>query len=190
MTEDAFERRRRGFEEEFFKKQSDALIAKLQRVLEQEHTRETLQKLTGITDDAVLDTLMKLHVNRDTFAAFGLYPLVEVAWADGAVDERERQAFLAAAAEHGVAPGSPSHAALEEFLKATPREDARRAWFAWANELNKKLDPAERRKVREGLVKRARAVAEASGGLLGFFGTKVSAKEQAILDAIERAFPD
>jgi uncharacterized tellurite resistance protein B-like protein len=133
--------------------------------------------------------LQALNVDKSTFAAFGLYPLVEVAWADGTVDEKERQAFIRAAAEHGITPGSFAHTALEEFLKNTPREDARKAWYAWAGELSAKLDREERRKVREGLLVRARAVAEASGGFLGL-GSKISAAEQRVLDAITRAFPD
>jgi hypothetical protein len=114
---------------------------------------------------------------------------VEVAWADGAVDEKERKAFLVAVAEHGLAPGSPAHAALEEFLKTKPTDDTRKAWYAWSTELNHKLDAAERKKVREGLIQRARAVAEASGGILGL-GNKISPNEQRVLDAIARAFPD
>ena len=80
-------------------------------------------------------------------------------------------------------------AALEGFLKTKPSEQARKAWYAWAAELNTTLDAAERRKVREGLVSRARAVAEASGGILGL-GNKVSPNEQLVLDGVARAFPD
>jgi uncharacterized tellurite resistance protein B-like protein len=189
MTDDAFHRRRKGFEAEFFAKRDQALIEKLRAALEREHPRETLKQLTGIQDDAVVDTLVGLHVDRDTLAAFALYPLVEVAWADGAVDERERAAFLTAAAEHGLDPGSPGHEALREFLKESPREEARKAWFAWAAELRAKLDPAECRKVKEALLKHARAVAEASGGILGL-GSRVSAGEQRVLSRIAEAFTD
>jgi len=189
MSHDAFERRRRAFEEEFFDKQSHKLIDKLRATLQKEHTREELIELTGIHDPAVLDTLMAMHVQKDTFAAFALYPLIEVAWADGEVDEKERKAFLAAAAEHGIAPGSRAHTALEEFVKTRPNDDTRKAWYAWAEQLTQKLDAAERRKVREGLLKRAKAVAEASGGILGL-GNKVSPNEKLVLDAIARAFPD
>ncbi|HEY8155253.1 MAG TPA: TerB family tellurite resistance protein [Myxococcota bacterium] len=189
MSGEAFEKRRKAFEEEFFQKQSQKLVDKLRETLQKKQTREELQQLTGIQDAGVLDTLMAMHLAKDTFAAFALYPLVEVAWADGSVDEKERKAFLAAAAEHGIAPGSPAHAALEEFVKTTPSDDTRKAWYAWAAELNRKLDAAERKKVRDGLVQRARAVAQASGGILGL-GSKISANEQRILDAITRAFPD
>jgi len=189
MSSEAFEKRRRAFEEEFFQKQERKLVDKLRDTLQKKHTREELEQISGIHDPGVLDTLMAMHVAKDTFAAFVLYPLVEVAWADGAVDEKERKAFLVAVAEHGLAPGSPAHAALEEFVKTEPSEDTRKAWYTWAAELNRKLDPAERKKVREGLIQRARAVAEASGGILGL-GNKVSKGEQRILDAIAKAFPD
>jgi uncharacterized tellurite resistance protein B-like protein len=189
MTKDPFEQRRKALEEEFFANREQKLVAKLRSTLEKEHPRETLKKLTGIQDDTVVATLVALHVDRDTLAAFALYPLVEVAWADGRVDETERQAFLQAAAEHGLVADSPGHLALREFLKETPRDEARKAWFAWASELKGRLSPDERRKLREGLVKRARAVAEASGGILGL-GPRISAAEQKILDKIEATFSD
>jgi uncharacterized tellurite resistance protein B-like protein len=189
MSNEGFEKRRKAFEEEFFQKQNQKLVDKLRSTLQKKQTREELAQLTGIQDAGVLDTLMAMNLAKDTFAAFALYPLVEVAWADGTVDEKERKAFLVAAAEHGIAPGSPAHAALEEFVKSTPREDARKAWHAWAAEVGRKLDAAERKKVREGLVQRARAVAQASGGILGL-GSKISPNEQRVLDAIEKAFPD
>lgn len=189
MTRDLFEERRKGLEEEFFVKREQQLVAKLRKTLEKEAPRETLTKLTGIEDPHVLDTLVALHVDRDTLAAFALYPLVEVAWADGKVDDAERTAFLKAASEHGLAADSPGHQALREFLKETPREEARKAWFAWATALKNRLSADERRALRTGLVQRAQAVAEASGGILGL-GRRISAAEQAVLDKIEAAFSD
>ena len=189
MDRDAFEERRKSLEEVFFAKREKTLVEKLRRTLEQEQPREMLRKLTGIRDEGVIDTLVSLHVNRDTLAAFALYPLVEIAWADGRVDDAEREAFLKAAAEHGLAPDSPGHEALREFLKETPREEARRAWFAWATALRNQLGADERRKLREGLVQRARAVAEASGGILGL-GRRISAAELVILQKIDDVFSD
>ncbi len=189
MSGDAFDKRRQALEEEFFKKHNRKLADKLRETIEQKQTREELEQLTGIQDPAVLDTLMALHVDKSTFAAFGLYPLVEVAWADGKVDDKERAAFIAVAAEFGITPGTFAHTTLEEFLRQTPREDARKAWYAWADALNRRLDATERGKVREGLLRRARAIAEASGGFLGM-GRKISANEQRVLDAIEKAFSD
>jgi hypothetical protein len=69
-----------------------------------------------------------------------------------------------------------------------PTEARRKVWFAYAQDLNGRLDPNERRRVRDELLARARRVAEASGGLFGV--GKVSAAEQRILDAVAGAFPD
>ncbi len=189
MHHDIFDRRRQALENEFFEHRENELIAKLRQALAAKRTREELKQISGINDDAVIDTLMELHLNGDTFAAFGLYPLVEVAWADGRVDEEEKAAFLRAAAEHGLTPDTPGHDALRAFIKETPRADARKAWFAWAEAVNQKLTPLERRKVREGLVRRARAVAEARGGFLGLTNP-VSANEAHVIARIEEAFAD
>jgi hypothetical protein len=186
---DVFEMRRKGLEAAFFARRDRELIEKARATLEKDYPRESLKHLTGIEDDAVIDTLMQLHVNHDTLAAFALYPLVEVAWADGTIDEREREAFFAAAAAHGLGPGTPGHDALRAFLKETPREEARKAWLAWAAELNKTFDANERRKVREALLARARAVAEAAGGFLGL-GKRISPREQQVLDRIAEVFAD
>jgi hypothetical protein len=151
-------------------------------------TREKLEAATGIKDPQILERLMELEVRGETMAAFALYPLVEVAWADGKLDRAERDAILAAAVRDGIEAGSPSYEMLESLMADGPTEARRKVWFAYAKDLVGRLDPAERRTVREALLERARAVAEASGGLLGL--GRVSAKEQRILDAIAEAFPD
>ena len=107
MPTDIFDARRKSLEEEFFNKQSETLKQKLKAVFEKQATRESLKQSTGITNEAVLDALMALNVTHETMTAFGLFPLVEVAWADGTLDDREREALLTAAREEGIAPGSP-----------------------------------------------------------------------------------
>ena len=186
---DLFEDRRKSLESQFFAKREQQLIEKMRVALEKDHPRETLKHLTGIQDDAVIDSLVRLHVNHETLAAFALYPLVEIAWADGSIDEKEREAFLKAAEARGVNAGTPGYEVLREYLKETPREDARKAWLAWASELKKKLDPQERKKVRDALLEQARKVAEASGGFLGL-GSRISAAEQQVLDRIAEVFAD
>jgi len=189
MPTDIFDARRKSLEEEFFNKQSETLKQKLKAVFEKQATRESLKQSTGITNEAVLDALMALNVTHETMTAFGLFPLVEVAWADGTLDDREREALLTAAREEGIAPGSPSQQVLDEWLRHAPGPDGRAAWYAYAAELGRKLSPAERRTVRDELVRRGRAVATASGGLLGLV-RRVSDKEEAVLAAIAAAFPD
>ena len=57
--------------------------------------------MPAVADDAVLEKLANFGMDASTLAALSLAPLVLVAWADGEVDAKERDAVLAAAAEVG-----------------------------------------------------------------------------------------
>ncbi len=188
MSSDALHKREKALEEEFFARKDQQLREKLKATFEQEVTREKLKAETGLTDPQILDRLVALQVRGETIAAFGLYPLVEVAWADGKLDRRERDAVLEAAVTAGIARDSAGFEALEAALADGPTEAKRAVWFAYARDLAGRLDSGERRKVREDLLSRARAVAEASGGVLGVL--KISSAEQRVLDRIAEAFPD
>ena len=188
MSSDALHKREKALEEEFFARKDQQLRDKLKATFEQEVTREKLKAATGLTDPQILDRLVALQVRGETMAAFWLYPLVEVAWADGKVDRRERDAIIEAAVGGGIERGSAGFEALETALADGPTEARREVWFAYARDLAARLDPKERRAVREDLVQRARVVAEASGGVLGV--RKVSSNEQRVLDRIAEAFPD
>ena len=185
---DALHKRERALEEEFFAKKDRQLRDKLKATFDQEVTREKLKAATGITDPIVLERLIALQVRGETMAAFWLYPLVEVAWADGKLDRKERDAILEAAVAGGIERNSPGYEALEAAMADGPTEARRKVWFAYARDLSGRLDANERRRVRDDLVARARKVAEASGGLLGV--ARISAAEQRVLDAVAGAFPD
>ncbi len=190
MTKDAFESRRVAFEEDYFQKKDAQLVAKLKQVFHRKLAKEELREATGIVDEAVLDTLVELNLNSNLLAAFELYPLIELAWADGGVDERERSAVLAAAAEHGIEARSSAYAMLENALGGKPRPDMRKAWHLYAAELRKVLTQPELETFRNDLLEYARRVAVASGGLLNIAFT-TGAGEKEVLKTIERALtPD
>jgi hypothetical protein len=186
MSDDALHRRERALEEEFFQRKNQQLLDKLRATFDQEVTREKLQAATGITDPKVLERLIALQVRGETMAAFALYPLVEVAWADGKLDRAERDAILAAAAGEGIHAGSPAYQTLEAAMADGPTDARRKVWFAYARDLASRLDATERQQVRDELLRRARKVAEASGGILGI--ARISKKEKRVLDSIAEAF--
>jgi len=188
MSGDAFKQRGKALEDEFFQRESDKLLRKLKETFEQEVTAEKLKAATGITNPELLERLIGLQVRGETMAAFWLTPLIEVAWADGKVDSRERSLILEAAHSSGIDKSSPAHELLESSLQSPPNQDRRKVWRAYARDLANRLDAGERRITREDLLKRTRAVAQASGGLLGV--GKISANEQKVLDAIAECFPD
>ena len=114
-------------------------------------------------------------------------PLVEVAWANGNVDDKERTAVMRAAEANGVVPGSPSHEILDKWLQHRPDARLLKAWGEYIVDLCAALTPEEKRGLRDELIARSRAVAEASGGFLGL-GNKVSAEEQVVLEQLTKAF--
>jgi hypothetical protein len=139
--------RGQSLEDEFFRREDQRLMERLSELKAVEATREALGKASGITKPAVLETLMELGIRAETIAALSIVPLVEVAWADGALDAKERRAIVERAA---VNRDSTAGALLEAWLDAA--------------------------RLKTGLLERARAVATATGGLFGV-GSRISASE-------------
>ena len=179
--------RERALEEAFFSKQNAELAEKLRAEHEREEAREGLAKISGLADDGLLDKLAGLAIGADTWAAVSLIHLVEVAWANGSVEKNERRAILAAAEANGVTSGTPSFALLEGWLDRRPDGRLLEAWGEYVVELCGSLSDREKNAFRDEVMGRARAVAEAAGGLLGL-GNKVSPEEKVVLSELEKAF--
>src|SRR5687767_14362149 len=86
-------------------------------------------------DQQLLKNLVKAGVRADTLAALTLIPLVEVAWADGAVSADEREAVLKAAAENGVKQGSASYELLARWLAERPDVRVIASWKEYVHAL-------------------------------------------------------
>ena len=113
MTKDIFRERAVYLEEEYFRKKEFALLEKLKAVFQKKVDKESIRRATGVTDEQVLDGLVELQLDGELMRAFQLYPLVEIAWADGDLSETEARSVLAAGAKQGIAPGSRAHQRLE-----------------------------------------------------------------------------
>lgn len=186
MDKDTFKERGRSLEEEYFRTHDAKLIEKLRERGKVEEIAEALAVKLQIDDPALLRRIMALGVTLDTGAAFLLAPLVQVAWAEGGVTDREREKVLRIATERGIDPSLPAYAQLQEWLRTRPAD----AIFDTAVEAIKTglsvLTPAERADRIKRIVDACREVASASGGLgrlLGL-GTGVSSEEESILDAM------
>jgi len=184
---DDLRERGRSLEDEFFRRQDARLLERLRERKGAEAQREALAKATGITNAAILERLAKLGIGVETVAALRLVPLVEVAWADDTLDANERGAILARARASGIAPGSPEAALLQSWLDQRPDATLGSAWAELVQGLCETLPPDEVARMRTGLLDGARAVAGASGGMLGL--GRVSAAESAAIARLEAAFP-
>lgn len=178
--------RGRALEDEFFRKQDQRLTAQLRELQEKAASREALRKVSGITNEAILDKLLQLGIRAEVVAALALVPLVEVAWADGSIDERERRGILERAEKSGIVLGSPDHVLLQSWLERKPEPKLLSAWVHLVEGLRENMAPEQVRALREDLIERARAVASVSGGLLGV--GKVSVAEADMIQQLESAF--
>lgn len=175
-----------SLEEAFFRKRDIELIEQHRRLEKIKRTREALAEISGIKNQNVLDKLIELEVSPQILSSMGIVPLIEVAWADGTIDDKERTAVLAGAAANGLKKGSVEYALLESWLQSSPPAKLLDAWMHYIEGLCEIMSKDERHAFKDELIGRARKVAEASGGVLGL--GKISLPEQAVIRKMEGAF--
>ena len=108
-------KRGKALEDEFFRKENQRLLEKLRQIKRMEESKEALAEASGITSDAILESLLELNIHAQTLAALAIIPLIEVAWADGHLDQKEGQAILAAAHASGLHRGHAGYELLESW---------------------------------------------------------------------------
>jgi hypothetical protein len=181
-----FRKSAKALEEAFFAKENEKLLAKLREEAAREKKRKVLGEALKLKNDKVLDHLVDLDLSTEAIVAFSLVPLVEVAWADGEIQPKEREAVLRAAEERGVSPDSVNHQLLENWLRERPDRRLLEAWRHYCTELLNELDPDEQAVMRERVLGNARRIAEAAGGFLGI--GSISESEKAVLQDLESTF--
>src|SRR5262245_4091403 len=175
----------KSLEDAFFAQQDALLLKKLREEAKIKARRDALRAVLPNADETLLDHLMALDIQPETALAIILVPLAAVAWADGEMDARERDAILRAAAERGITSGSPAHTMLTSWLDRQPNRRLMDTWKRYIQAMWNRFDPAEREAMRTRLIGMAREVARSAGGILGL--GKISAAEQAVLDDLEKA---
>ncbi len=185
FSQDAFDARRLGLEEDYFRHRDATLVEKLRSVFEAKRTKEELAAATGITNQEALDRLVAANLRGELLTAFKLYPLVEIAWADGRVDDHEARAIVEAAIKSGVKDNSLGMDRLKDWIRRGPTDDARKVWKLYAGELCKTLSKDELAVFRKDLIGYAKHVAEASGGILGLV-FNISPSEQRVIDELSK----
>lgn len=187
MSSDAFDDRRKALEDQFFKQQNEAALQKLKDQQQRAATRDEIQQLTGITNPGLLDALANLKLGGAAVMVMSVFPLVEVAWADGKVDDKERRVVQQQAENVGISKGSEAALLLAQWLDERPDLSWHRLWADYVGELIKRMKAEDRELLKNEVLGRARLVAEASGGLLGA-GFAVSGAEKKTLEKLEQAF--
>src|SRR5258705_7468753 len=153
MSNDSLAERGKELEEAFFRQMNQKLTDKLQAENKKKLDREAITKLTGITSDELLEKLMELNLGASTVAAFALLPVVEVAWADGRVDDKEQAAVLDASKKVGLIGDAAEIVA--HWLQERPAKSLFETWKSYIGAICNHLGPDEKTLMKNELVGRA-----------------------------------
>jgi len=175
----------KSLEDAFFAKENARLLEQLRAKDRQAEQRTALRAVIQVQDEGLIDHLLALGLRPETVLAVTLIPLAMVAWADGSIEPRERDAILQAAAQKGVVPDSVAGQVLESWLKEPLDSQLVETWKRYIRAIWPSLTAQERAEVRQAGLDRARAIAEAAGGFLGL-GSKISAQERAVLADLDQ----
>jgi hypothetical protein len=186
VSDVSLEDRGRALENQFFDKDNQQKLSAMKHKLDVQGTRDELRKASGMSDEAVLDKLVALGLRANTIAALSLVPLIQVAWADGKIQDNERTAILQGAHGKGLETGTPGYELLQTWLAQPPSEDLFVAWEAYIKALTSQLNEEQNRLLKNQIIGFAKMVAASAGGILGF--GKVSATEDKVLHRIDAAF--
>ncbi|HET9626992.1 MAG TPA: hypothetical protein VFP84_36785 [Kofleriaceae bacterium] len=186
MSELTLQDREKALENQFFDRENQQKIAAMKQRLDASATKDELRKASGMSDEAVLEQLVALGLRGNTIAALSLVPLIQVAWADGEIQDNERVAILQGAHGKGLEEGTAGYDLLQTWLDKAPGDQLFHAWEAYIKALASQLNDEQNRLLKNQIVGFAKMVAKAAGGILGF--AKTSASEEAVLVKIEAAF--
>jgi hypothetical protein len=185
--------RSRKSEEDYFRRKEQELVVKLRRKTEAQAHRKGLAEAIGLENEQILDVLREMGFDRATVVVLFLVPLLQVAWSDGSITDRERALILEAAHAHGVKEGTPAHDRLNEWLATRPPEQQFERALQVIRDLMIFQSTDARQTTTGKLLDACERIAAASGGFLGL-GSKISSEEAAVLkrvtSEIERAHAD
>lgn len=176
----------RALEDSFFARENERVLQELRAVKARAEKKKEFREYLNIDNEEIIDALVELEVEPETLVAFSLVPLVEVAWADGEIQPKERDAIIKAAIERGVEDGSPTCTLLRNWLKTKPDAKLLEVWKGYIDELKASLGERSKGHLKTGTMGRARAIAEAAGGFLGV--ASISAAEKKMLEELEWTF--
>jgi len=165
---DSLRDRGNALEDKFFAELDSQLLEELKAKQDRENTLAEFSRVTCIKDESVLNSVIKLGISSQSIAALRVFPLVAVAWADGIVEESEREKIMDLASRHLGKADCPSYKLLRSWLEKKPTQEIMTAWLTYAGGLVEALSPSDANSLKESLVQEVKEVASASGGLLGW----------------------
>ena len=180
MTDrDAFAERGRSLEEEYFHRKEREIIEKMRVRAAADEQRRLLGQETGVANDDVLHDLQDLGYTPETVMLLHLVPLIQIAWAEGGITQKERDLIVKAARSRGITAGSPADRQLDLWLAQRPSGELFEKTLRAIRTILQAQPDDVRAASEKDLLSLASAIATASGGIVGFHA--VSDEERQIL---------
>ena len=176
----------RSLEDVFFLKHDAALIEEMRSRAAKANQKKVLAEALGIPVESVLNRLVEHGIHAEAVAAFALVPIVEVAWADGKVQDAEAAVVLRTMEKRGIPKDSLAYRITEKWLLYRPDPNLLAVWKEYTRHLMSTLDEQTCAALRKSTLENAQGVAEAVGGFLGF--GRVSDAEKKVLRELSEAF--
>jgi hypothetical protein len=176
---DAFAERGRSLEEEYFHRKEKEVIEKMRVRAADEEQRRRLGQQVGVADEEVLRDLQDLGYTPETVMMLYLVPVIQTAWAEGGVSQKERDLIVKAARSRGITEGTPCDQQLNMWLSIRPSDEVFEKSLRAIRTILQAQSADAREASEKDLLSLATAIAAASGGIVGF--RAVSEEERQIL---------
>ena len=163
-----------------------ALREQFRHDLLRERQRSRLSAVTGITDESLIQRMVRLGFNADNVDAIRYAPIAEVAWASGRVTEREHVLAIGPAFSEDLFYEPEAVNLFRSWLSQRPSSALWVLWEDYTKDLLNRCDDAHDEKFGEHLHQLATRVALASGGLLN--QGDICTGEQRVLNRIARVY--
>ncbi|MCB1198449.1 MAG: hypothetical protein R3A45_03295 [Bdellovibrionota bacterium] len=185
MTKDAFKERGKAFEARYFSKLSEEKAKALKNKLQKEHDLEELQNQTGITDTDLLGRLLDHGITAAEITSLTLFPIAYVAWADGKLDAKEKEAIAKACHDFGITKNSATMELMQSWLDHPTDEELFELWTQWMQALLEHMEPDDAKGFGINIKNKTLSVAKASRSFLGL-GAAISHTEQEVLNKVQK----
>ena len=142
-----------------------------------------------MNDNSLIAELRFLGIDKDSLRVVMLLPLIQVAWADGVIQNAERTMILEIASKHALL-SEDGERILEGWLLNAPSQDyltrGRRCLKALAARSGFDLGDGMSTRTLAQVLEMCERVAESSGGLFGLLWS-VDAREREAINQIASA---
>lgn len=174
-------------EQKYIQRSESDQIARIRRQRQLEALRqEEREGIASVLDSSedVAEAALDLGFDQETSRILHLVPVIQVAWADGEIQDAEREKVLAMATNRGIEESSAAYDFLELLLEKKPSD----LFFERTNQVIAHVLERDASGLETAdVLDRAREVAESAGGFFGF-GNKVSDEEKELIDDLADLF--